>query len=297
MREYCREPGRSAKDITLSLISQHLQFTLLCIIYVRTIGLIAQAGQECAGSMGGSEHGRGSLPEESLGRFPAEIRPVSEPGRYERGFEHKQHVLSLRAVVQTIRRGIWAIVLVTVLCVGITLGVTLLQTPSYETSTDVLIRQEQQESSTPPNLENDVNGLQKMTRTVAKAIDSEPTAEAVIRRLDLATTPEALLEGLRVEQLPETQFIRITYESSSPEIAKEVADAFGEVFSEQAAEVSPSSATLSAVVWQRASVPDEPVSPKLPINIALAVVVGLVLGVGLAFLLRYLDNTGAHWAK
>ena len=245
----------------------------------------------------GGEHGRGSLAGESLGGFHAESRPDSEPGISERGFEHKQDVLSLRAFFETIRRGLWAIVLVTGLSVGITVGVSLLLTPSYEASTDVLIRQEQQESSTPPNLENDVNGLQKMTRTVAKAIDSEPTAEAVIRRLDLSTPPQALLEGLRVEQIPETQFIRITYESSSPEIAQEVADAFGDVFSEQASEVSPSSATLSAVVWQRATVPDEPVSPKLPINIALAMVVGLVLGVGLAFLLRYLDNTGALRAK
>ena len=78
----------------------------------------------------GSEHGRGSLAGESLSGFHAESRPDSEPGVSERGFEHKQDVLSLRAFFETIRRGIWAIALVMGLSVDITVGVSLLLTPS-----------------------------------------------------------------------------------------------------------------------------------------------------------------------
>ncbi len=241
-------------------------------------------------------HERDTLLDELSGH--AELRPTSGPSVSERGSEHKQHVISLKDVFQTITRGVYVIFVAMMVSMGLALGVSLLQTPSYEASTDILIKQDQQESSTPTNIENDVNGLQKMTRTVAKAIDSRPTAEAVIQRLDLSTSPEDLRQGLRVEQLPETQFIRITYESSSPQRAQEIADAFGDVFSEQASEVSPtSSATLSAKVWERATVPDEPVSPKYEINIGLAMIVGLVLGVGLAFLLVYLDNTSAYRAK
>jgi|SRR5215207_2147087 len=220
---------------------------------------------------------------------------VGERGTVRASSEYRQ-IIPLKAFSKDIRCRIWGIVLVMVIVVGLTAGVSLLQTPLYEASTDILIKQEQ-EDSTRGNLENDVVGLQKMTRTVAKAIDSRTTAEAVIQRLDLQMTPEALLEGLTVEQITETQFVRISYESSSPQRAQEVADAFGEVFSEQASEVSPSSAPISATVWEQATVPDEPVRPNLAINIGLALAVGLVFGLGLVFLLKYLDDARTQRAK
>jgi capsular polysaccharide biosynthesis protein len=215
---------------------------------------------------------------------------------HEQGSEERQDTISLRALAQTIWRGKWLVVLVVVSCVGFTSGVGLMQTPLYVASTDILIKQEQ-EDSTPGNLGNDVEGLQKMTRTVAKAIDSRPIAEAVIQRLDLQMTSEDLLEALKVEQIPETQFVRVSYESSSPQRGQEIADAFGDVFSEQASVVSPGSSDVSAVVWERATVPEEPVRPNLTVNIGLALVVGLVLGIGLVLALEYLNKTRVDRAK
>jgi capsular exopolysaccharide synthesis family protein len=44
-------------------------------------------------------------------------------------------------------------------------------------------------------------------------------------------------------------------------------------------------------VIDRAEVPQSPIKPKKKLNLLLAIVVGLTLGVGLAFFLEYLDNT------
>jgi len=44
-------------------------------------------------------------------------------------------------------------------------------------------------------------------------------------------------------------------------------------------------------IWDRAIEPQEPVSPRRTLNILLSVLVGLVLGIGLAFLRNHFDNT------
>ena len=44
-------------------------------------------------------------------------------------------------------------------------------------------------------------------------------------------------------------------------------------------------------IIDRAEVPDSPVKPKKQLNLLLSIVIGLALGIGLAFFLEYLDNT------
>ena len=113
---------------------------------------------------------------------------------------------------------------------------------------------------------------------------------AVIRQLDLQITPESFLTNLRSEQIPRTQFIQVGYRDSSPERAKQVANAVGDVFSKQVSETSPTASPITATVWESAATPDRPVSPRVVSNTLLALMLGLALGIGLAFLLEYQDG-------
>jgi receptor protein-tyrosine kinase len=122
-------------------------------------------------------------------------------------------------------------------------------------------------------------------------VSSRPVAEAVIREQDLPMTPEEFLEHLSVEQEPNTQWIHVKYKDPSPERAQRVTNAVGDVFSKQVSEVSPSANAITATVWEQAALPDEPVSPNPVRNGLLALMLGLMLGVGLAFLLEYVDDS------
>jgi capsular polysaccharide biosynthesis protein len=58
---------------------------------------------------------------------------------------------------------------------------------------------------------------------MSEAANSRLVAETVIDQLNLQMTAEEFLEDhLSVEQVPETQFIQINYEDSSPESARYV---------------------------------------------------------------------------
>ena len=220
------------------------------------------------------------------GRTQADLAKAGlRPGLFEEDTEGG-YVISPRDVLQVVRRRIWVILLVTAVFTGVAMGLSFAQTPLYQASIKILVGQEGGVTQNP----NDVGGLQQLTKTIAEGVNSRPVAEAAIRQLNLQVTPEEFLESLRVEEIPQTQFVRVSYEDPSSERAQQIANTVGEVFSEQVSEVSPAASSITATVWERAEAPDEPTSPNPGRDGFWAMVLGLMLGTGLAFLLDYLDE-------
>lgn len=215
---------------------------------------------------------------------------VLEPDNRQRVYSlygQGEDTLSLQEISRIISRRLWLIILVVMVSMGTAVGFSLAQTPMYESSSTVLVGQREQDGGS-PTLGSDVTGLQALTTTLVVAADSRPVAEAVIQRLNLGTTSEALLENLEVQQIPESLYIRITYTDPNPERTQLVANTVGEVVSKQISEVSPDVNAVTATVWESAAEPTSPVSPNILLNGLMALVTGLALGLGLAFLLEYL---------
>jgi capsular exopolysaccharide synthesis family protein len=198
-----------------------------------------------------------------------------------------EYALSVGDLLRIIRRRLWIIVVVVAVLTGLVVGSSFAQTPMYEASITILVGQQRGTNDYPITPYD----LQALTQTMVNGVATRPVAKAVIRQENLQITPEQLLAGLNVEQIENTQFIQATYTDPSPERAQQVANALGDVFSKQVNEVSPSATAISATVWERAVVPDEPVTPNPVRSGLLALVLGLMLGVGVAFLLEYLDDS------
>lgn len=215
--------------------------------------------------------------------------PVGEtmPGSGMPAETAESEYISLRDLLLIIRKRLWAVLLVAAVLTGAAVGFSLLQTPVYEASIKILVGQER--GITEPSV--GVGDLQQLTKTMAEGVNSRPVVEDVVRELNLGTNSEDFLGRLSVEQVPNTQFIQVRYRDSSPERAQQIANAVGDVFSEQISQVSPSANAVTATVWERAAAPDTPVSPNPLRNGLLALALGLMLGVGLALLLEYLDDS------
>lgn len=195
-------------------------------------------------------------------------------------------ILSLKSVTAVILRRFWIILLAVIFTVGLAITLSFLQTPQYEASVRMLVGQDQGITNSP----TEAVGLQQLTQTMAVAADSRPVADAVIEEFNLDMSTEDFFDNLTVEQVASTQFIEISYLSPDPQEAQRIADATGEAFSQQISEVSDGSAPITAVLYERAEAPDEPVVPDFFRNGALALVFGLMLGAGMAFLLELLDD-------
>src|SRR5918998_1012476 len=131
----------------------------------------------------------------------------------------------------------------------------------------------------------DVYQLQERTLTLAAAARSRPIAEDTIERLGLSTTPDVFLERLQAEPIENTQFIELSYTDPDPVRAQRVANTVGNVLSRRVSEADARGSGMTATLWERAMVPEEPTSPNPLRNGLLALASGLLLCLGLAFAL------------
>ncbi len=210
----------------------------------------------------------------------------------ERGVAVGEAPYSLKDISRIIWKRLWIIVLMPLVCVGAAVGFSLYQTPIYEASAKLLVGQEPATNSDQQlPLVGSVEGLQQLAQTMVEAIPSRPIAEEAIEEENLNVTPEAFLKNLTVEQIEGTQFIELSYESSGPEEAQRVVNTVSDVSSDRISEVSAGSANISVKVWEYAVVPSAAVSPNPARSALLALIVGLMVGVGVAFLLEHLDDS------
>ena len=198
--------------------------------------------------------------------------------------------LDVKKILRVLWRRLWVIVLTALVLAGSVVSFDFLQTPTYESTIKMLVGQEREGGSGPSNLGGDVQGLQQLTQTVAEVLRTRTVADVVIQRLELQTTLDEFLANMSVEQAKSTQVVNVSYRDPSPEQAQRVANTIGDVFSEQVSEVNPSANAITATVWETAVVPVSPTSPKPLRDGFFALVLGGMLGVGLAFLLERLDD-------
>jgi capsular polysaccharide biosynthesis protein len=170
----------------------------------------------------------------------------------------------------------------------ITWMISMYQTPTYEASIKILVGQ----TSTPwwesntgePSVIRvsigDVSDLQNLAQTVANAADTPAVAQAVVEQLNLPKgSAEKVLKNMSVEQDPGTMLINISYTSTDPAKAQQIANAIGQVLSEKASKTSVGDYAITAKVWEPAKMPKTPVSPKPVRNMLLAGATwGLILG-------------------
>ena len=190
----------------------------------------------------------------------------------------------LKYLVKTIWIRGWVVALAAVVSTGLTVGVSLMQHTIYATSVEILVGQRSTDE-----IPEDVFDLQQLTQTMAETMHSRRVAEGVIQELNLRTTPEDLLQNMSVEQVKATQLIYVEYRDPNPKRAQEVAEAIGKVFSEQISKASPSANSITTTVWEHAEIPERPVSPQPIRNSAIALGIGVMLGIASALLLDYLD--------
>ncbi|MDF2704160.1 MAG: lipopolysaccharide biosynthesis [Rubrobacteraceae bacterium] len=148
----------------------------------------------------------------------------------------------------------------------------LQQAPTYEASAQVWVDWAQRTleyRGEPP------------TQEIMHTIGTRSVAQEATQRLGLQMDPDELLDNLTVEQVGNTSFIVLTYESTDPVKATKIVNTVGQVSSELISETSAANGQLTANVYEKAMVSENPVSPHPWRNGLLTLVIGLVLCAGI----------------
>ena len=202
--------------------------------------------------------------------------------------EMEEQVISISEIFEAIKKR-W------ILIVSITLVATLISgvlsffviKPTYETSTKVFIGKE--ESNQEGYNTNDIQMYQKLLQTYAETIKTNEVVQAAINSTNNADlTVPAVKGALTVTPVSDTQILQIKYQNKSPEVAKAILENITNEFVILAKELVPNG---NVRVIEAVQLPENPVAPNKKMNVAIAFLLGLMVSVGLVFLIEYLDNT------
>lgn len=191
----------------------------------------------------------------------------------------------------------WNILLATVCAIGaVHIGLSQI-TPTYTTSTKLRITTAR--SGAQDFLQYDIFYADRLMNTYAAIARTGPIVEEMMQRLQLGVIPD-----ITVSVITNTEVLEIAVTHPDPVIASEIANVLARVLIERSAELTgttlipseegnESAATLqvsTVSIIEEAWIPDAPSYPNKRLFLLLGGMVGLLGGVGLAFLFETFDT-------
>lgn len=161
--------------------------------------------------------------------------------------------------------------------------------PVYKADISVIIgKTEKDNAAISPNY-SDVMMYQTMVKTYSEFAMSRTVSEDVIKKLNLEPMKASeLLSMITVAPKGTTEFLTITVKSKDAEQAMKIANQLAKSLKEVSATIKKSD---NVMLLDEAQLPMNQDSPKPILNMAIAFFLGIMISVGLVFMIEFLDNT------
>lgn len=190
------------------------------------------------------------------------------------------------------RRLLLIALIITVSCLSVGIYSNYLITPQYEASAKLIVNQYKDSSSMLPSIDlGSINSTIGLIKTYKEIIKTPRMMKIVVKEYpELGVTYSELIGKVSVSSVNETQVMSISVRDDSYAKAANIANAVAVVFQK----TIPALMKVDNVSVLDKADPKEkhnPVAPNPKMNIAVAFMLALMLGVGIAFLLDYLDDT------
>ena len=200
-----------------------------------------------------------------------------------------EETISLQELISTLKKRMGLIIGTLIGAVAIAAVISyFFLTPIYQSSTQILVNQQQVEQQTFSS--TDIQTNLQLINTYNVIIKSPVILSKVIESLDLNMTAAALNSQITVNSEQNSQVVNVTVQDPEAHKAVDIANTTAEVFQTEIQKLMKvdNVAILSPAVMAENP---QPIKPNLKLNMAIAAVIGLMIGVGIAFLLEYLDTT------
>lgn len=196
--------------------------------------------------------------------------------------------LDLRDFFYILRKRIKMIVGITVTCTLVSgiLSFFVIK-PTYEAKTSIVIGKTNDPNDKSQYNYNDIMMFQKLVKTYAEIGKSTVVSENAAARVKNIKANQ-IQKMLTVTPQADTQIVEFKVKNKSPQQAYSITKAVTAAFMEESKRIY-SAGNLQ--IMDEAKVPEEPVKPKKALNIAIAFFLGLMVSVGISFVLEYMDKT------
>jgi non-specific protein-tyrosine kinase len=203
--------------------------------------------------------------------------------------------VDLRDFLRVLRRRWRVVVALILLSTATAVTVTALSTRVYQADAEVFVSLQDAGSGTTSNAYQGNLFSQERVKSYARIADSPAVTGPVVRQLKLNLTAEQLAAKITATAPTDTVLVDLVVKDPSPTRARDVANAvslqFAKVVEDLERPTNGRTSPVSVSVVRPADLPMSPVAPRSTINIALGLLVGLALGIGVAVLRETLDTT------
>ena len=198
-----------------------------------------------------------------------------------------EETIDLKEYFTIIKKRFWMIALITIISVLVSAGISFfVLKPVYETTTTLIVDTDK-DKETKIITGDQFSVTQKLAVTYGEIIKSRTVLEPVIEKLDLEETYEELTEKIVVLPVKDTQIISISVQDTDSKVAMDIANEIPKVFSKEVKRIT--SANTVEVI-DKAIDQENPIKPNKLMNVAIASVLGVMIGLFVVFLKEYLDN-------
>jgi len=197
--------------------------------------------------------------------------------------------LELKEYLKLLLKWMWLIIAVPLLASILSAYISIfILEPVYEANTTLYVIHKSNGSELSIAY-NDLLIGQQLVKDYKEIVKSRRITTKVIEELELGyLSPSQLAEKISVDSKNETRLIEIRVQDKDPRTAANIANKVAEVFKEEVVEIMK---VENINIVDTAQVPVNPIKPRLLMNVAVAFVLGLLVAVGLAFVIEYFDDT------
>lgn len=196
--------------------------------------------------------------------------------------EMEDDVLDIEDLIFTLLRR-WKLIILTMIPV-LVLGVIFANTrPTlYQAETSLMISGNNVGISLD---RGDIDLNQKLTVTYLELAKSKVILQNVIRKFDLKENEKTLASNISILPVADTEIIKLSYKDRDPQLAAVITNEIAKQFITRVSEVM---RVRNISVIDRADVPQRPLPKKRVLIVIASAMAGLVLGVGVAFIVEFM---------
>ncbi|MDK6863455.1 YveK family protein [Nosocomiicoccus ampullae] len=196
-----------------------------------------------------------------------------------------EQTIDLEDLFKIIKKNFFSIVALPLLFGIIALLISMyLITPKYESTTQLLVNQKENENSI---LSQQVQSNLKLIQTYSEIIKSPRILDEVSNRLDNRYTTTEIQNMLNISSQSDSQVLNISVKSEHSELSNIIANTVAEVFSEDVENIMN---VDNVSILSVAEGNGEQVEPRTLVNVAVGMFVGFILAALIIFLKEVLDK-------
>ncbi|MDX6153982.1 YveK family protein [Marinococcus sp. PL1-022] len=200
-----------------------------------------------------------------------------------------EETINVHQIFRTIKKRLGIIIGTILVALSLSaLATFFLITPQYEASTQVLVNQAQNNEDAITSQELESN--REFINTYGVIITSPAILELVIEEMEEPISVGELRNKINVSAEQDSQVANITVEDSDPEQAVALVNALTETFEEEIPGIMEVD-NVSILSQAQIENSDSPTSPQPILNLIISIFIGLMAGIGLAFILEYMDKS------